>query len=1625
MDVVIVPIILRVISASSALIFIGMLLGDPQLAPTPMNANVWFSCFFFIFTFSFISTLGCECNGHASRCHFDPSIYAASGLVSGGVCDDCGDNTEGIHCERCKPHFFLADDRQINEKDACQPCDCDPNGQTQECDWMTNMALSLKAGRCYCKPNVVGPRCDTCKGGFYNLTRDDPEGCQPCDCYWPGVLRLSELENPDLEDEESQLPPCDPLTGDCTCKRNVMGERCQECYPYHYWKTSEELDKPQDTEGCLPCECDLGGAYGSQCDLHNGLCGCRPHVQGRKCNQTDNGYWLQSLDSLRLEAEEAMKTSGRTQLVEIGPLGPGVKAQHTGTGHVLIWDDTSVYFNDVRVPFPTHYDIVMRYKLDGQFPWRQLEVMLDRPRPASEGNGICANVFPDDDTIDTEYEGVDIPPTKGAFKAVRIGTFCFEPDKNYGLTLRVPKDSQPEANSFLEVDSIVLMPAQSYVPLFLVTTSEVESLREEFERERCEEILQSVNDPQSDLSPTCRNLVFSIAASMTTALPCDCDSVGSHNNSCYYLGGQCPCRDNYIGRRCDRCAPQTYRLPGSTDCIDCSCSDAGSVHRSCSNSTGQCPCHELVEGRTCDKCQIGYFGFPRCQECACNGLAVQCREPDGVCTNCREHTTGPHCTTCNDTFYGDPLRYREMGWDSPCRRCNCPGLPPNGPQHADSCSLVTSMNGYTQESQGSVVPQDFVCHCKTGYAGQYCDQCAPNYFGKPASTDPMDACIPCNCNDHIDQFDSGNCDSTTGTCLKCLDNTVGTHCQTCDKFYWGDATDNSIAPGDRCKPCLCFVIGVNASTDCPEPSEWRGGYGQCACNTDNGKCNCLPNVVGDTCDQCLPAHYGLATGQGCLPCECDTFGAENEFCDDEGICKCKEGFGGRRCNQCPDGKWGDPHANECKGCDCDPIGTIPETFCEKETGQCQCRPGITGLRCDTCARGTTGENPSDCKPCGECFDNWDVIFQQLKGNASQLLVEAERVRETGVSTAFKDEFSGAEEAIVSAEEALNAWPKLKDDYSKLRDDMGDLANELITGDECLPEDELDFEEEMPDNFKVTVRTTDRLCTVGRNETRLLKELDAWSRGAAEITAKIDAMQSEVKNYHLNATTIFDAADAGANKTIAEEAEMAKKDFEVILQYAEQRQSHADGERTRLEQWFEQSQERLLNNAHQLSMGINRLAQDVSDFEQELKNAPEKLCLSETQQCSLYLKNAQTALEEGRKLIKQRNKEAEGRLTVLNSQNNRLTELASNANEYLTMARDVCGKLNGSKAETKKILDEASELLRCNDPNELNCGVRLGDLEMIEGKLDELSLIIEDSDLAGLVSNLTEAAQAISKDTDMARLLAETEPQLEASERIAAAAEKLEKDAKSVTNNFLEMADKMASTKESQQNVEESLDNSLLAVSNARSTLEPIRQEGLTNIETKNLAAAKTVDAAKREATILHGDFVAAKDSITRIDSLMAGAEVRRQEARNNLTEISSKIDDIASRFNVNENNNLGIGSEVGSGDGAAGKIAERASEIANEISSIRGKQMEILGSLEQFKQRGAKQEEQLRQITGEIREALKRLAALHSHHATCAGGQPRASPNRNFYPSPGGNQPQLRPRYENQKRKKRRSSMKF
>ncbi|XP_069094728.1 laminin subunit beta-3 [Pleurodeles waltl] len=204
----------------------------------------------------------CNCNNHSQKCHFDLAVYRASGGVSGGVCDECRGGTTGKNCEVCKANYYRNTLRDIGHRDACVSCDCDPEGG------IGGGNCEPPAGRCLCKENTDGERCDRCKVGFYKLSGENPQGCTRCPCNPRGT-------RPNI--------PCDPETGRCVCLPNVIGPACDQCASNH-WNLASGL-------GCQTCNCDPQNSYSGQCNQVTGQCLCKDGFGGKHCTECGDRFY--------------------------------------------------------------------------------------------------------------------------------------------------------------------------------------------------------------------------------------------------------------------------------------------------------------------------------------------------------------------------------------------------------------------------------------------------------------------------------------------------------------------------------------------------------------------------------------------------------------------------------------------------------------------------------------------------------------------------------------------------------------------------------------------------------------------------------------------------------------------------------------------------------------------------------------------------------------------------------------------------------------------------------------------------------------------------------------------------------------------------------------------------------------------------------------------------------------------------------------------------------------------------------------------------------------------------------------------------------------------------------------
>ena len=163
----------------------------------------------------------------------------------------------------------------------------------------------------------------------------------------------------------------------------------------------------------------------------------------------------------------------------------------------------------------------------------------------------------------------------------------------------------------------------------------------------------------------------------------------------------------------------------------------------------------------CGDCMEGYHEIDGQEACeideacvpsSCGGGHGDCTVEGGyvVCA-CHDGYTGQYCETCEDG-------YHELGGecliDEHCGPASCSG-------HG------------TCTDEGGII----VCACHIGYAGQYCDNCAPGYHYDQECVVDTD-CLVTSCNGHGECSD----DSDTISC-SCEDGWKGTYCTDCAEGY--------------------------------------------------------------------------------------------------------------------------------------------------------------------------------------------------------------------------------------------------------------------------------------------------------------------------------------------------------------------------------------------------------------------------------------------------------------------------------------------------------------------------------------------------------------------------------------------------------------------------------------------------------------------------------------------------------------------------------------------------------------------------------------------------------------------------------------------------------------------------
>ncbi|KAF6200714.1 hypothetical protein GE061_005158 [Apolygus lucorum] len=630
--------------------------------------------------------LPCYCNDIGSR-----SLQCSRG----GKCD-CKPGVTGEKCDVCAADYYDFG------SSGCKECNCLTAGS-----WDNQPSCDQTLGKCECKDNVEGKECSSCKPGYFNLDEENKFGCTPCFCYGHSTVCWSEpgytkslIESVFARNSEKWSAiergvELDPKEIRYSAKAQDIGVSASGRDPVYFSAPDKFLGDQKAsynqelqfklkvgnlTEMSSPQDIILEGnnLAISQAIFGNGnsLPSTQDQIYKFTLHENPDFGWMP-----RLPAREFMSILSNLTAIKIrgtySPRGTGfldaVKmgtAIHGGTGKPANWIERCQCPEGYISQFCESCAPGYRHDPPGGGPFSvcipcNCNNHTDSCDPDTGkcicqhntgGNNCerCARGFYGNALAGTPNDCQPCPcPNQGACYQLQDSTvICLECPKGYaGARCDQCSDGYFGAVDASGTRTCTACDCNTNVDVNAVnncnrTTGECLKCIYNTAGYHCDQCLPGFyGNPLALEKGDCK--------------PCDCDPRGTEGGEdggsflCNQLTGQCQCKPNVAGSKCDQCKAGYFNIDSGKGCQACNCNVTGSTGPSC-NDLGQCVCQTGVTGLQCNECEKNQFGFSSsgCQPCECDPFGssdLQCSST-GDCP-CLENVEGRHCDRCKENKY--------------------------------------------------------------------------------------------------------------------------------------------------------------------------------------------------------------------------------------------------------------------------------------------------------------------------------------------------------------------------------------------------------------------------------------------------------------------------------------------------------------------------------------------------------------------------------------------------------------------------------------------------------------------------------------------------------------------------------------------------------------------------------------------------------------------------------------------------------------------------------------------------------------------------------------------------------------------------------------------------------------
>ncbi|XP_014426018.2 laminin subunit alpha-3 isoform X2 [Pelodiscus sinensis] len=998
---------------------------------------------------------GPQCDNCRRGYHSFPLCQECNCDAIGSLDNTCGPNGQcrcrtnyaGLRCNQCAPGYF--------SYPRCLPCQCSPHGSYQttcesstgqcecrrgitgkQCDTCLSEAysfpycqganndcdpagtLSSHSDYCQCLQHVEGPTCSRCKPLYWNLARENPNGCTECRCDVMGTL--------------SGVGECQQNNGDCHCKPDVCGSSCDTCEAGYY---ALEF---RNYFGCQGCQCDVGGSVSLVCSEPSGACQCRNHVVGMTCQTPEKNHFFPDLHHMKFEIEDGTTANGRGIRFGYDPQEfPGFSWR----GYARM----SSIQNEVRITLNVEksnlylFRVILRYINPG------IEMV--------SGHITAGQSLPETGAVQSKE--IVFPPSKEpAFITVPGNTIADQFSLIPGIWIINIK-----ADGVL-LDYLVLLPSDYYeAPILQLQVTEPCTYSGSATTDNC---LLYQHLPLARFScifgsEATHFLLGGEYRKIAVRQPTPKHPVMLHvsgREADLQLRVNIPQVGRYVvvleyANEDDQLytADVIVNSPGpvlNARVNIYSCKYSFLCRSVVVDNMNRIAVYELLaDAKLHFKASLINFLLHKICIIPAEEFSLEYVDPKVYCIA----TYGSffnQSSSCIPSVYETPpvaliLDACRDGKISEGQR-NVPYNPLGVPlPSAGAINGITLTSLQNQLTLSGRVPRlgryVFVVHfyqpehptfpvqvlVEGGHlwSGAFSASFCPHAFGCrdqviaehqieldiPDLEVSVTVKIPNGKSLVLEHVLVVPADSYSHSLLqkRTVNKSFDFINQCGGNSFYTDPVTSSAFCKDSVRSLVAFYNDGALPCNCH-----KAGAASSACNPLGGQCNCKPNIIGRRCSRCQTGYYGFPfcklcncgqrlcddiTGQcicppqtvkpkcevcqrqffnyhplvGCEGCNCSSRGiinVANSDCDkNNGQCKCRPRITGRQCDQCSPGSYSFP---DCIPCNCNRDGTEPGV-CDPQTGVCLCKENVEGRQCDICRQGLFYLDPSNPKGCTSCF----------------------------------------------------------------------------------------------------------------------------------------------------------------------------------------------------------------------------------------------------------------------------------------------------------------------------------------------------------------------------------------------------------------------------------------------------------------------------------------------------------------------------------------------------------------------------------------------------------------------------------------------------------------------------------